>query len=104
MDGIVLSNQEVGVKESLKKYIPVILTDKKETRSHLQKLLEEMYKLRSDYIHHGENVKNIDSSKLIEYNFVVFNLITILIELRNSYNTLDELRQHIDDLFLSVKF
>ena len=103
MDRVVLSNQEIGIKESLKKYIPIICTDTVKSRSLLQEQIDEMYKYRSDYIHHGECAVGIGCEKLCSYNFIVFNLIIVLIELRERFKTLKELRDHIDEQILSVK-
>lgn len=103
LDMIVLSSPEVGIKESLKKYIPILVTDDITKRKKIILDLETMYKCRSEYIHYGKKC-SIDSQSLFSYNTIVCSVIIILMEERKKYTTKEALRNHIDELFLSVQF
>lgn len=103
LDMIVLSSPEVGIKESLKKYIPILVTDDISKRKEIIQDLETMYKCRSEYIHYGKKC-SIDSRSLFSYNTIVCSVIIVLMEERKKYTTKEDLRNHIDELFLTVQF
>ena len=101
LDAAVLKNSEVGIKESLKKYMPILVTEDLKKRESVQETIEKMYGIRSDYIHRGKEGK-IEVEDIVEMNLMVFFTIMRFLQLRTTYKTPEMLLDTIDKLQLSV--
>ena len=101
LDAAVLKNSEVGIKESLKKYMPILVTEDLKKRESVQESIEKMYGIRSDYIHRGKEGK-IEVEDIVEMNLIVFFTIMRFLQLRTTYKSPEMLLDTIDKLQISV--
>lgn len=101
LDSLVLTDSEAGIKESLKKYIPIIISEDKDQRLEFKKVLDDMYSNRSQYIHRGIEV-HISDETMVKYTNVVFSSIYGYLIRASKYKTIKELCNEIDSLFMSV--
>lgn len=103
MDSIILSDNKVGIKESLTKYIPFIITQPGSFRERIKNSVSKMYDLRSKYIHHGDST-DVTCDELAEYNGIVYCLIVRLIVLRTNFPSIKDLQDHIDRTIMNIDF
>jgi len=98
MDSLILLDEKESIKQALKKYIPLIITDTLEMRQAINKNIEKMYDIRSKYIHHRNTKENITRKELFNYSVIVFSLITKLVIFANSnkYKTMKDIITVID--------
>lgn len=98
MDSLILLDEKESIKQALKKYIPLIVTDTPEKRHIINKSIEKMYDIRSQYIHHRNTKENITRKELFNYSVIVFSLITQLVIFANSnkYKTMKDIITVID--------
>jgi hypothetical protein len=67
LESLILRNTDVGILDSLCKYIPKIVSKNLEERKKVQKGLKEMYAIRSAYIHHGKRREiNLNELKMLQ--------------------------------------
>ena len=99
LDSLILLDEKGSIKQALKKYVPLIVTDTSENRQFIKKNIEKMYDMRSKYIHHRNTKENITRKDLFNYSVIVFTLITQLVIFanRNKYKTMKEIIKVIDD-------
>lgn len=102
LDAAVLKNSEVGIKDALKKYLPILVSDDLKMRESVQDTIEKMYGIRSDYIHHGKDDEKMDSKEIIELNIIVFSTIMRFLQLRTKHKSTKMIIEAIDNLQLSV--
>lgn len=98
LDSLILLDEKESIKQALKKYVPLIVTDTPEKRQSINKHIEKMYDIRSQYIHHRNTKGNITRKDLFNYSVIVFNLITQLVIFanRNKYKTMKDIITVID--------
>lgn len=101
LDAMILSDNEVGIKESLKKYIPVLISDNLEQRKEWKNSINEMYDNRSQYIHHGKEPK-ISQSQIVRYSGIVYCTLARLIGMRKKYKSVKEIQSDLDDMMMGV--
>lgn len=101
LDAIILSDNEVGIKESLKKYIPVLISDNLEQRKEWKKSINEMYDIRSQYIHHGKEPK-ISPNQIVRFSGIVYCTLARLIGMRKKYKSVKEIQSDLDDIMMGV--
>lgn len=103
LDAIVLSDNEIGIKESLKKYVPILISNDLEQRKDLKKTINEMYEVRSQYIHHGKEL-GITTGQMSRYSGNVYCTLARLIQLRKEYKTIKEILSVVDNMMMGVLF
>ena len=103
LDAIVLSDNEIGIKESLKKYVPIFISNDLDQRKDLKKTINEMYEVRSQYIHHG-NELDITTEQISRYSGNVYCTLVRLIQLRKEYKTIKEILSIVDNKMMGVLF
>lgn len=101
LDAAILKDNEAGIKESLKKYIPILVSEDLTMRETVKQTLELMYSVRSDYIHHGKEVK-VEFQEIIDLNIIVLSTIIRFLQLRSTYESPKMIIKAIDKLQLSV--
>ena len=84
LDSLILSDDKESIRQALKKYVPLIITDNAEIRDCDCKNIDLMYDIRSKYIHHGDTKKYVTKGDLFKYSLIVFNLITRLVMIANN--------------------
>lgn len=103
LDAIVLSDNEIGIKESLKKYVPILISNDLEQRKDLKKTINEMYEVRSQYIHHGKEL-GITTEQISRYSGNVYCTLARLIQLRKEYKTIKEILSVVDNKMMGILF
>jgi hypothetical protein len=103
LDAIVLSDNEIGIKESLKKYVPILISNDLEQRKELKKTINEMYEVRSQYIHHGKEL-GITTEQISRYSGNVYCTLARLIQLRKEYKTIKEILSVVDNKMMGILF
>ena len=103
LDAIVLSDNEIGIKESLKKYVPILISNDLEQRKDLKKAINEMYEVRSQYIHHGKELR-ISTDQISMYSGNVYCTLARLIQLRKEYKSIKEILSVVDNKMMGVLF
>ena len=103
MDSIILPDNSAGIKESLKQYIPYLITKPGNSREHIKDNINKVYEIRSKYIHHG-GYSNVSNQELAEYNYIVYSLIVRLIDLRTKFHSVKELQDYIDGTIANINF
>ena len=98
---MILSDNEVGIMESLKKYIPVLISDNLEQRKEWKNSINEMYDHRSQYIHHGKEPKTAQS-QVARYSGIVYCTLARLIGMRKKYKSVKEIQSDLDDMMMGV--
>ena len=101
LDAAILKDNEAGIKESLKKYIPILVSEDLTMRETVNQTLELMYSVRSDYIHHGKEAK-VEFQEIIDMNIIVLSTIIRFLQLRHTYESPKMIIKAIDKLQLSV--
>lgn len=101
LDSFVLTSTEVAIKESLKKYIPILITTDPKSRKQAKDIINEMYSIRSNFIHHGEG-KYISDKQMSLYNYFVFRTIQAYLVKSREYKELKDLYKDIDQKLDSV--
>lgn len=101
LDAAILKDNEVGIKESLKKYTPILVSEDLEMRKKVQDTLDLMYSVRSEYIHHGKEVK-VEFQEIMDLNIIVISTIIRFLQLRSAYESPNMIIKAIDKLQLSV--
>lgn len=101
LDAMILSDNEVGIKNSLKKYIPVLISDNLEDRKEWKNTINEMYDFRSQYIHHGKEPK-ISPNQIVRYSGIVYCTLARLIGMRKKYKSVKEIQSDLDDMMMGV--
>ena len=101
MDAAILKDNEAGIKESLKKYIPILVSEDLEMREKVQDTLDLMYSIRSEYIHHGKEVK-VEFQEIMDLNIIVISTIIHFLQLRSTFDSPKMVLDAIDHLLLSV--
>lgn len=98
LDTLILVDENVGIKQSLKRYVPIIISDVPNIRNIIRNDIEEMYKIRSQYIHHRKTKIKISPQKKYKYNYIVFQLLTGLVVIANAkkYSTMSAIIKMID--------
>ena len=102
MDMLVL-NQKGSIVQSLKKYVPVLIEDCSEKREELASFISKMYKVRSQHLHHDNQI-DVSWQDVCYLNFVVFNLIYRIMILRGHYDNIGSIYRDIDKTMNSVSF
>jgi len=101
LDAAILKDNEAGIKESLKKYIPILVSDNLDMRKKVQDTLDLMYSVRSGYIHHGKECK-VEFQEIMDLNIIVMSTIMRFLQLRSTYDSPKMIIEAIDKLQLSV--
>ena len=101
LDAAILKDNEAGIKESLKKYIPILVSDNLDMRKKIQDTLDLMYSVRSGYIHHGKECK-VEFQEIMDLNIIVMSTIMRFLQLRSTYDSPKMIIEAIDKLQLSV--
>lgn len=101
LDAVILSDTEVGIKESLKKYIPVLISDNLGQRKEWKNSINEMYDHRSQYIHHGKEPKTAQS-QVARYSGIVYCTLARLIGMRKKYKSVKDIQSDMDDMMMGV--
>ena len=102
LDTIALKDTEVGIKESIRKYIPILVAPIGNKRKIAQDIISKMYDIRSQYIHHAK--KNPFTERdLYALHWTVFLLIRRMIIETNNHNSMKEILQEIEDKFMSIE-
>ena len=98
LDSLILVNNQDSIKQSLRKYVPLIITDNVENRKTIREHIDKMYDIRSQYIHHRKTDNIITEVDMFHYNVIAFNLITQLVLIANSgkYKRMDEIIKAVD--------
>ncbi|MBO7267207.1 MAG: hypothetical protein J6V12_05530 [Bacteroidaceae bacterium] len=98
LDSLILVDENIGIKQSLKRYVPLIISDIPDIRKIIRNNIEKMYEIRSQYIHHRKTEIKISKRKKHEYNNIVFNLLTEFVIMANSekYKTARDVIKKID--------
>ncbi|WP_367392884.1 hypothetical protein [Lewinella sp. LCG006] len=96
LESLTLKNSEVGILESMKKYLPKILTKDTEQREQIQKDLSDLYKVRSQYMHHGIK-SEIDLQKLRRLQLYLRGAILRYLEMSKDYKDKEGILNAIDD-------
>ena len=104
LDTLILTDDNVEIKRSLKKYVPIIIADVPVNRDEIRRTIDDMYKIRSQYIHHRKMDIIIKKSRLHQYQMLIFNLITDLVRIANKqkYVTMKDIMKTIDAKLDSV--
>ena len=97
LDAAVLKNSEVGIKDSQKKYIPILIAEDGELRDIMRNTLDRMYEIRSNYIHHGKE-ETIKPKDILELNMFITSIILRFIQLRTKYDSTNKILSEIDKL------
>lgn len=95
-DRLILTDRQKKIVATLKKYVPIIISEDGEQRKMDEELVETMYKYRSEYIHRGIKHCEITYKDLINYRAKVFLLIRNLIRLLDKYRSFDNIYKSID--------
>lgn len=101
LDAMILSDNEVGIKESLKKYVPILISNDLEQRKDLKKTISEMYDVRSQYIHHGKEL-SITNEQISKYSGNVYCTLARLVQLHKRYKSIKEILSDVDDKMMGV--
>ena len=102
LDAVALKDAEVGIKESIKKYIPILVVPKGDSRKIVKDNINKMYDIRSQYIHHAK--KNTFTQKdLYSLQCTVFLLIRRMIIDAKKHESMREILQEIDDKFMGIE-
>lgn len=98
LDSLTLIDDNVGIKQSLKRYVPIIISDVPNIRNVVRNNIEVMYKIRSQYIHHRKTETKITKREKYEYNYIVFRLLTEFVVMANAgkYKTVRDVLKKID--------
>ena len=95
MDSLMLKDNEVSIKDTLRKYIPIIITNDTKRREQIKKHLNNMYEIRSQYIHHMCEKKLLVKDVYCLYR-IVFTLLLVLINNSMRYKSMKEIIGMID--------
>lgn len=98
LDTLILVDENIGIKQSLKRYVPIIISDIPDIRKIIRNDIEKMYEIRSQYIHHRKTEIKISKRKKHEYNYIVFKLLTEFVVMANAgkYKTVKDVLKKID--------
>lgn len=101
MELLLLKDKNVPILDSLKKYLPILITDNIEVRKEIKENIDKLYEIRSKAIHHSkyEDFQVEQLAKLQEYLFL---LLKKLIQLSDSFETKDQVLSEIDRAINSV--
>ena len=103
LDALVLSDNETGIKESLKKYVPIWISNDLEQRKDLKKTINNMYDVRSQYIHHGKEL-TLTNDQIRSYSMCVYCSLARLVHLRKRYKSITEILSDMDDKTMGISF
>lgn len=95
MDSLMLKDNEVSIKDTLRKYIPIIITNDIKVRNQIKKHLNNMYDIRSQYIHHMCEKKLLVKDVYCLYG-IVFSLLLMLVKNSMKYKSMKEIIGMID--------
>ena len=95
MDSLMLKDNEVSIKDTLRKYIPIIITNDTKRREQIKKHLNNMYEIRSQYIHHMCEKKLLVKDVYGLYG-IVSTLLLVLINNSMRYKSMKEIIGMID--------
>ena len=98
LDTLILVDDNVEIKQSLKRYVPIIISNTPNIRKTIRDDIDVMYKIRSQYIHHRKTGIKITKRKKHEYNYIVFKLLTEFVIIANAekYKTVKDVLKKID--------
>jgi len=95
-ESLLLKDSDVGVLDSLKKYLPKLIATEANERVYIKKLITKMYSIRSAMVHHAKE-KDFEMKSLKELQLMITSLIISLIIKTNTHQKMDTILQEIDD-------
>ncbi len=93
---LLLKGNDIPILDSLKKYFPILISEDKNERSEIKRILTSLYSVRSSAIHHGI-YKDFQLQDLSKFQWYLFSMLKKLISLSKVYDTKDEVLEEIDD-------
>lgn len=96
LESLTLKDSDVGILDSMKKYLPKILSKDVEQRKQIQRDLSDLYIVRSQYMHHGKR-NEIDIEKLRRLQLYLRTAILRYLEMSKDYKDKGEILSAIDE-------
>jgi hypothetical protein len=101
LESLLLLNEDSPIIDTVSKYSSKLITKDKEIRKKVIKILKEMYKVRSSWIHHAKE-KEFQFSDLTMLQKIVHALLLSLIAKTKTHKNKQELLEEIDDAILGA--
>ena len=101
LESLLLINEDSPIIETVSKYSSKLITQDKENRKLIIKVLREMYKVRSSWIHHAKE-KHFEMDDLKRLQQIVHELLHSLISKTKVHSSKLSLLDEIDDAILGA--
>lgn len=101
LESLLLISEDTPIIDTVSKYSSKLITKDKETRKTVIKLLKDMYKVRSSWVHHAKE-REFELTDLANLQKIVHALLLSLITKSKTHKTKQELLEEIDDAILGA--
>jgi hypothetical protein len=101
LESLLLPNENVQIGESVRKYLPILVSTDVEIRKTISNTIKSMYVVRSKMIHHGIK-HDFELAELRILQISTRSLIIALIQLSLTKKTKQEVLEEIDNKIISV--
>jgi hypothetical protein len=101
LESLLLLSEDSPIIDTVSKYASKLITKDKETRKTVIKLLKEMYKVRSNWVHHAKE-REFQITDLATLQKIVHALLLSLIAKTKTHKNKQELLEEIDDAILGA--